>query len=57
MYISKRLLGGLRRRWVDNNIKMDLGEMEWGGLDWIDLTQDKDQWRSPVNTVTKVRVP
>jgi hypothetical protein len=36
-----------RRRWVDN-IKMDLGEIEWGGVDWIGLAQDKDKWRSPV---------
>jgi hypothetical protein len=38
----KRLLGRPRRRWVDN-IKMDLGEIGWDGLDWIDLAQDRNQ--------------
>jgi hypothetical protein len=42
-------LGRPRCRWVDN--KMDLREIRWGGLDWIDLAQDKDQRRAPVNTV------
>jgi hypothetical protein len=45
-----------RRRWEDN-IKMDLREKGWGGMDWIDLAQDRDQWRAPVNTVTNLRVP
>jgi hypothetical protein len=39
---DKRLLGRPRRRCVDN-IKMDLGETGWGGMDWIDLAQDRDQ--------------
>jgi hypothetical protein len=39
-----------RRRWV-GNIKMHLRETGWGGVDWIDLTQDRDQWRALVNTV------
>jgi hypothetical protein len=39
---EKRPLGRPRRRWVDN-IKMDLREIGWGGMDWIDLAQDKDQ--------------
>jgi hypothetical protein len=38
---GKRPLGKPRRRWEDN-IKMDLREIEWGGIDWIDLTQDRD---------------
>jgi hypothetical protein len=46
---GKRPLGRPRRRWVDN-IKMDLGEIEWDGMDWIDLAQDRDQWRALVNT-------
>jgi hypothetical protein len=46
----KRPLGRPRRRWVDN-IKMDLGEIGWDDVDWIDLTQDRDQWRALVNTV------
>jgi hypothetical protein len=43
-------LGRPRRRWVDN-IKMDLREMRRDGMDWIDLVQDRDQWRALVNTV------
>jgi hypothetical protein len=38
---GKRPLGRPRRRWVDN-IKMDLGEIGWDGMDWIDLAQDID---------------
>jgi hypothetical protein len=34
-----------------NNIKMDLRDIEWDGMDWIDLAQDRDQWRALVNTV------
>jgi hypothetical protein len=53
---GKRPLGRPRRRWVDN-IKMDLGEIGWDGMDWIKLAQDRDQWRALVNTVTNLRVP
>jgi hypothetical protein len=42
---------------VGDNIKIDLRETEWGGMDWIDLAQDRDQWRALVNTVMKLRVP
>jgi hypothetical protein len=45
-----------RRRCVDN-IKIDLREIGWGGIDWIDLTQDRDQWRTLVNTVLNIVVP
>jgi hypothetical protein len=45
-----------RRRWVDN-IKMDLTEIGWDGMDWIDLAQDRDQWRALVNTIMNIRVP
>jgi hypothetical protein len=51
-----RLLGRLRDRWVDN-IKIDLREMGWDGMDWIDLAQDWDQCRALVNTAIKLRVP
>jgi hypothetical protein len=51
-----RPLGRPRRRWVDN-IKMDLTEIGWDGMDWIDLAQDRDQWRTLVNTVMNFRVP
>jgi hypothetical protein len=52
----KRALVRPRRRWVDN-IKMDLREIGLGGMDWIDLAQDRDQWWSLVNTVMNLRVP
>jgi hypothetical protein len=45
-----------RRRWVDN-IKMDLREIGWDGIDWMELAQDRDQWRALVNTVMNLRVP
>jgi hypothetical protein len=39
-----------------DNIKTDLREIGWGGVDWIDLAQDRDQWRVLVNTVMNIRV-
>jgi hypothetical protein len=45
-----------RPRWMDN-IKMDLREIGWDGMDWIDLAQDRHQWRALVNTVINFRVP
>jgi hypothetical protein len=53
---GKRPLGRPRYKW-ENNIKMDLREKGWGGMDWIDLAQDRDQWRALVNTVMNLRVP
>jgi hypothetical protein len=53
---AKRPLGIPRRRWVDN-IKMDLGEIGWDSRDWIELAQDRNQWRDLVNTVMNLRVP
>jgi hypothetical protein len=53
---GKRQLGRPRRRWVDNII-MDLREIGWGGMEWIDLVRDKDKWRALVNTVMNLRVP
>ena len=52
---GKRPLGIPRRRWEDN-IKMDLREVGRGG-DWMDLGQDRDRWRTLVNTVMNFRVP
>jgi hypothetical protein len=52
---GKRPLGRPRHRWVDN-INMDLREIEWGGMDWIDLAQDRNKWRAVVNTVMNLRV-
>jgi hypothetical protein len=53
---GKRPPGRPRCRWVDN-IKIDLREIGWDDVDWIDLTQDRDQWRALVNTVMNLRVP
>jgi hypothetical protein len=41
---------------VDNN-KVDLGEIGWDGMDWIDLAQDRNQWSALVNTVINLQVP
>jgi hypothetical protein len=40
-----------------DNIKMDLLETGWGGVDWIALAQDRDKWRALVNAVMNLRVP
>jgi hypothetical protein len=53
---GKRPLGRPRRRWV-NNIKLDLREIGWYGVDCIDLAQDRDQWRALVKAVMNLRVP
>jgi hypothetical protein len=53
---GRRPLGRPRCRWEDN-IKMDLQEVEWGGMDWIELAQDRDRWRALVNAVTNLWVP
>jgi hypothetical protein len=53
---GKRPLGRPRRKWVDN-LKIHLRERGWDGMDWIDLAQDRDQWRALVNTVMNLRVP
>jgi len=51
---GKRPLGRPRRRWEDN-IKMDSQEAECGGMDWIDLSQDRNKWRALVNAVMNFR--
>jgi hypothetical protein len=53
---GKRPLGRPRRRWVDN-IRIDLGEVGWGDVDWIGLAQDRNRWRAVVNSVLNLRVP
>jgi hypothetical protein len=55
---GKRPLGRPRRRWVDNaSIRMDLGKLGWGEVDWIRLAQDRNRWRALVNSVLNLRVP
>jgi len=51
----KILLGRPRHSWEDN-IKMDLKEVGCGGMDWIELAQDRDRWRALVNAVMNLRV-
>jgi hypothetical protein len=53
---GKRPLGIPRCRWVDN-IRMDLGEVGWGDVDWIGLAKDRNMWRGLVNSVLNPRVP
>jgi hypothetical protein len=53
---GKRPLRRYRCRW-EGNIKMDLTELGWGGMVWIYLAKDRDQWRALVNTVINLRVP
>jgi len=52
---GKRQLGRPRLRWEDN-IKMDLQEVEFGSMDWIQLAQDRDMWRALVNAVMNLLV-
>jgi hypothetical protein len=47
---GRRPLGRLRHRWEDN-IKMDLQEVAYGGMDWVELAHDRDRWRAVVNAV------
>jgi hypothetical protein len=53
---GKRPVERPRRRWVAN-IKMDLLQIGWGGVDWIGPAQDRDKWRDLVNAVMNLRVP
>jgi hypothetical protein len=53
---GKRPLGRSRRGWVDN-ITIDPREIGWGEVDWIDLAEDRDQWKAVVKTVMNLRVP
>ena len=53
---GKRPFGKPRRRWEDN-IKMDIQKVGLGGVEWIELVQDRDSWRALVNAVMNLRVP
>jgi hypothetical protein len=53
---GRRPLGRPRSRW-ERNIEMDLREIGFGEVDWINLAQDMDRWRALVNTVMNIRVP
>jgi hypothetical protein len=53
---GKRSLGRPRHRWEDN-IKMGLQEVGCGGMDWIELAQDRDRWQALVNVVMNIQVP
>jgi hypothetical protein len=53
---GKRQLENPKSRWEDN-IKLDLQEVGWGGMDWTHLAQDRVKWRALVNAVMKLRVP
>jgi hypothetical protein len=53
---GKRPLGRPRHRWEDN-IRMNLREIGWEGVDWIHLAQDRDQWWALVNMVMNLWVP
>jgi len=52
-----KIPSGRRRRRREGKIVMDRREIGWEGVDWVDLAQDRDQWRSLVNTVMNHRVP
>jgi hypothetical protein len=51
-----RPIGRPRHRWVDN-IRMHLGEVRWGDVDWIGLAKDRNRWRALVNSVLNLWVP
>jgi len=55
--VGKRPLERPRRRWEDDNIKIDLQEVECGVMDWIELAQDRNTWRALANAVMNLQDP
>ena len=53
---GRRPLGRPRSRWEDN-IKMDILEVVYGGMDWTELAQDRNRWQALVNAIMNLRVP
>ena len=53
---GNRPLGRTRHRW-EENIMMNLQEVGYKGMDWIDLTQDRDRWQALINAVINLQVP
>jgi hypothetical protein len=56
LYFIISIIHNPRRRWEDN-IKADLQEVGFGGMDWIELAKDRDSWRAVMNAVMNLRVP
>jgi hypothetical protein len=56
LLVGNQREGRPRRRWMDN-IRVDLGEVGWGDVDWIGLAQDRNRWRALVSSVLNLRVP
>jgi hypothetical protein len=55
--VGKRQSGRPSRRWENNNIRMDVKETGWEGVNWILVAQDRGQWWALMNTVINLRVP
>jgi hypothetical protein len=56
LLVGKRPIGRPRRRWVDN-IRMDLGKVGWGDVDWNGLAQERNRWKALVNLIFDIQVP
>jgi hypothetical protein len=55
--VLRRIFGPKRDELTGDNIRMDLGEVGWGHVDWIGLAKDRNRWRAVVNSVLNLRVP
>jgi hypothetical protein len=54
---ERKRASGIPRLRYENNVKMDFEEVGWGGMDWIDLAQDRNLWRALMNDPMNIRVP